>query len=110
MTGWQRHIDHAEDAAGCHIGMALGDLSIVSARPFSRTYTAGVGEAINVASRLTAAAGVGEIVVSNGLHRRLSDELQDRFERIEAVDAKNIGRIRAWRLGPGDAQGILAAL
>jgi hypothetical protein len=32
---WQRRIDRVQTAAGLHVGIALGDLQIVSLRPFS---------------------------------------------------------------------------
>jgi adenylate cyclase len=106
MCKWQRHIDRVEKAAGCHIGMALGDLHLLSASPFSRTYMGAFGEAINLAERLTSEADPGEIVTSNALHDRLPDRLQDRFECLDAVEAKNIGRVRAWRLGADDARAV----
>ena len=110
MNEWQRHIDNVEEAVGCHVGMAVGDLNILSARPFSRTYMAALGQAINLASRLLAAAEVGEIVVSNGLHHRLPDGLQDSFDPLETVEARNIGRIRAWKLRSGETPRVTASL
>lgn len=107
---WQRQIDHVQPAAGCHVGMALGHLNVLSLRPFSRTYMGAIGEAINLAARLTSAAAPGEIVVSNGLHQRLPEALQSGFEELDAVEARNIGRIRAWRLGSAEARRTLAAL
>jgi class 3 adenylate cyclase len=93
---WQRHLDLQQDAAGCHIGMALGDLNIVSMRPFSRAYMGAIGDAINIAARLTSVATDGEIVVSNNLYQRLPPAFQSGFHELEAIDAKNIGRIQAW--------------
>jgi class 3 adenylate cyclase len=107
---WQRHIDHVQESAGCHVALALGDLNVLSVRPFSRTYMGAIGEAINLASRLTGAAAAGEIVVSNGFFQRLADPLQEGFEELAAVEAKNIGRIHAWKLGSEEARRALAAL
>ena len=35
---WQRQIDQVEPAAGVHVGMALGEVQMLSLRPFSRTH------------------------------------------------------------------------
>src|SRR5262249_36981653 len=94
---WQRQIDRVQDAAGMHVGMALGDLEIVALRPFSRTHMGAVGDALNVASRLMSAAGPGEIVISNALHHELSEPDQAIFRETDTIEARNIGRIKAWR-------------
>src|SRR5262249_29389763 len=62
---WQRHIDHVQVAAGAHVGMALGELQIVSLRPFAPAPVGAIADSINMAARLTATAGPSEIVVSN---------------------------------------------
>jgi class 3 adenylate cyclase len=108
MNKWQRHIDNVQDSAGCHIGLALGDLNVISASPFSRTYMGAFGEAINLAARLTAEARVGEIVVSNALYQRLPDALQDRLECLDSIEVKNMGRVRAWKVGAEDARAVEA--
>lgn len=95
---WQRQIDQVQPAAACHIGMALGDLSVLSLRPFSRTHMGAIGESINIAARLTAAAAPDEIVVSNAFFQRLPEGEQGTFVPMDAVDARNVGRIQAWRL------------
>jgi adenylate cyclase len=107
---WQRHIDHVQDAAGCHVGMAIGDLNIVSMRPFSRAYMGAVGEANNIASRLTSVAADGEIVISNHLYQRLPPALQSAFHALEAIDAKNIGRIQAWKLEASRAPAAISSV
>ncbi len=94
---WQRHIDRAQAARGVHVGMAVGDLQIVSLRPFSRIQVGVIGDAINVAARLMAVAGPSEIVASNTLFHQLPDEQQAGFTEIEALDCHNVGRINAWR-------------
>lgn len=97
---WQRRIDRVQDAAGLHVGVALGDLQVVSLRPFSRLHVGAVGDCINVAARLLALAGAGEVVLSNSFHQRLEEQSQRDCLEIEPMDARNVGRIRAWKLGP----------
>jgi class 3 adenylate cyclase len=96
---WQRQIDHMQTAGGCHIGMALGDLHILSLRPFGRAHMGAIADSINMAARLSSQARPDEIVVSNSLFQKFPEESQDGFIEMEPVEAKNIGRIRAWRLG-----------
>ena len=98
-TEWQRQIDQIQSAAGVHVSMTLGDLQVLSLRPMSRTHMGVIGDSINLADRLNAVAGCGEIVVSNTLYQRLPDTLRAEFEELPPVEAKNIGRIRAWKLG-----------
>jgi hypothetical protein len=38
--------------------------------------------------------------VSNTLYQRLPDTLRAECQGVPPVEAKNIGRIRAWKLGP----------
>jgi class 3 adenylate cyclase len=99
-TGWQRQIDQIQSAAGVHASMALGDLQMISLRPLSRTHMGVIGDSINLAARLSGVAGCDEIVVSNLLHQGLPDAVRAEFLELAPVDAKNIGRIRAWKLGP----------
>jgi class 3 adenylate cyclase len=99
-TEWQRQIDQIQPAAGVHVSMALGDVQMLSLRPLSRTHMGVVGDCINLAARLNAAAGCGEIVVANTLYQRLPDTLRAGFQELPPVEAKNIGRVRAWKLGP----------
>jgi class 3 adenylate cyclase len=49
---WQRRIDRVQSASGLHVGIAIGDLQIVSLRPFSRLHVGAIGDCINVAARL----------------------------------------------------------
>ena len=98
---WQRQIDQAEPAAGVHVGMAVGEVQMLSLRPFSRTHMGAVAQAMNLAARLTSVAGPGEIVVSNLLHQALPDPGRLAFTELDPVEAKNIGRVRAWKLASG---------
>lgn len=95
---WQRQIDHLQSAGGCHIGMASSDLHIVSFRPFGRAHMGAVADSINTAARLSSAAAPDEIVASNALFQKLSEESQSEFQAMEPIEARNIGRIRAWKL------------
>ena len=97
-TEWQRQIDQIQTAAGVHVSMALGDLQVLPLRPLSRTHMGVIGDSINLADRLNAAAGCDEIVVSNTLYQRLPETLRTEFQEVPPVEAKNIGRIRAWKL------------
>ena len=99
-TGWQRQIDQIQSAAGVHVSMALGDLQVLSLRPFSRTHMGVIGDSINLAARLNSVAGCDDIVISNMLHQHLPDDARAEFRELAPIDAKNIGRVRAWRLGP----------
>jgi class 3 adenylate cyclase len=99
-TEWQRQIDEIQPAAGVHVSMTLGDLQVLSLRPLSRTHMGVIGDSVNLAARLNTVAACDEIVVSNTLYQRLPDALRAQFGELPPVDAKNIGRIRAWKLGP----------
>ena len=98
---WQRQIDRVQSSGGLHIGMALGDLHLLSQRPFSRTHIGLIGDCLNVAARLGAHAGADQIVVSNGFYQRLSERARAQFREDEPVEAKNVGRIKAWKTTVG---------
>lgn len=95
---WQRRIDRMQESGGLHIGLAVGDLQVVAQRPFSRTHTGAIGDCINVAARMMAVAGPGEAVVSNSFYQAMDEGRQSGFEAVEPVEARNVGRIRAWKL------------
>jgi len=94
---WQRQIDHVQRAGGAHVGLALGDLNIVSLRPFSRAHISAIADSVNTAARLSSAAGTNEIVASNLFFRALPDGRQSEFTEMPPIDARNIGTLRAWR-------------
>jgi class 3 adenylate cyclase len=108
-TEWQRQIDQIQPAAGVHVSMTLGDLQVLSLRPLIRTHMGVIGDSINLADRLNTAAGCDEIVVSNTLYQRLPDALRAEFQELPPVEAKNIGRIRGWKLGPRPVIGSSAS-
>jgi class 3 adenylate cyclase len=95
---WQREIDRVQHSGGVHIGMALGDVEVVSLRPFCRTHIGVIGDSINMAARLMAHAEAGELVASNTYFQSLGEGQQRAFEELEPIDARNIGRIKAWKL------------
>ncbi len=104
---WQRQMDRLQPVRGSHIGVAMGDLQILSLRPFSRTHTGVIGDAINMAARLSSYAQSGQIVVSNMIYQSLGPSSQNLFheaEPIEAepIEAKNVGRIKAWMFDQAD--------
>jgi class 3 adenylate cyclase len=94
---WQRHLDRTQTQRGVHIGIAVGDLQVVSLRPFGRAHLGAVSDTINMAARLLSAAGPDEIVVSNSFFRKLPASVQAGFAAMEPVDARNVGRITAWK-------------
>jgi class 3 adenylate cyclase len=95
---WQRRIDRVQTSGGLHSGMAIGTLQIVSLRPFSRTHIGAIGDCINVAARLMSIADQGETVVSNAFYQGLPEDRQSRFRETEPIEARNVGRIKAWKL------------
>ena len=103
-TNWQRQIDQIQPAAGVHVSITLGDLQVLSLRPLSRTHMGVIGDSINLAHRLNTVAGCDEIVVSNTVYQRLPETLRAEFLELPPVEAKNIGRIHAWKLGPTHAR------
>jgi class 3 adenylate cyclase len=98
---WQRHIDRVQERQGVHIGIAMGDIHVVSLRPFGRAHLSAVSDGINMAARLLACAGPSEIVVSNAFYQELEPNSQEGFRHIDPVDARNMGRINAWKQSIG---------
>ncbi|MDM8549234.1 adenylate/guanylate cyclase domain-containing protein [Desulfobacterales bacterium HSG2] len=94
---WQRHIDRVQESRGVHIGMAVGPIQFVSLRPFSRVHLGAVSDSINMAARLLSHAGPGEVVISNTYYQNLDHKYQAGFTELEPVDARNVGKIIAWK-------------
>lgn len=101
---WQRQIDRVQNSGGVHVGLSVGDLQIVSLRPFGRTHVGAIGDCINVAARLMSVAGPGEAAASNSFLQSLDEETQAVFHEVEPVEARNVGRIKAWKWASG--QGV----
>lgn len=97
---WQRHMDRIPESGGLHIGMAVGDIQIISERPFSRTYMSAIGDPISVASNLMAASAPSEIIVSNSFYHQLDEHEQDMFEEAAPVAARHLGRMKCWKYRP----------
>ena len=76
----------------------MGDVEMVSLRPFCRTHIGAIGDSINMAARLMACASPSELVAANTFYQILSEREQSGFTELDPVDAKNIGRIKAWKL------------
>lgn len=94
---WQREINLVQPTKGFHAGINVGDLQVICQRPFSRAHMGAVGDNINTAARLMSAACSNEIVISNAFRNCLPDQIQAGFTEMPPVEAKNIGRVRAWK-------------
>ncbi len=94
---WQRQLDSVQKTHGVHIGICMGAMQVVSLRPFSRTHISGIGDVINLAARLLADAGSGQIVASNAYYQALAPDYQAAFREAAPVEAKNIGTVLAWQ-------------
>ena len=99
---WQRQIDSVQKVRGVHIGICMGAIQVVALRPFSRAHLSGIGEVINLASRLLADAAPSEVVASNTYYQALAPKYQALFRPAAPVEAKNIGTIQAWRADLND--------
>ena len=95
---WQRQIDRVQQSRGVHIGIAIGDVQVLGLQPFGRARVSAISDAINLGARLLSAADSGEIVVSNSFYKNLPLSAQTQFKASETIEAKNLGRINAWRL------------
>ena len=95
---WQRQIDRQQPSSGMHIGVAYGDLQIVALRPSCRANSTAIADVINVAARLMNMAGPGEVLVANSFYKQLSTPTRAALQPIAPQDARNVGRLRAWRL------------
>ena len=45
---WQQKIDREQSSSGVHIGMAIGDIQIVSLRPYSRMHFGAIADSITI--------------------------------------------------------------
>jgi class 3 adenylate cyclase len=94
---WLRQIDREQSPVGLHLGVAMGDLHLLSLRPFSRAHIGFIGDCINVGARLMGQATADEIVVSNSFYQRLPSATRATFREQEPIEARNVGRIKAWK-------------
>jgi class 3 adenylate cyclase len=104
---WQRHIDRIQTVKGCHTGIALGDMLVVPHRPYSRSHMGIVSDSVNMAARLSGFALPGEIVVSNAFYQASCRTRRGSFEEMQPLDAKNVGRLQAWKWKADGASGGL---
>lgn len=95
---WQRQIDRVQNSKGVHVGIAMGDVQIVYLRPCGRTRIGAVSDSVNMAARILNYANSDEIAVSNTYYQGLDETTQADFEELEGIDARNIGKINAWKL------------
>jgi class 3 adenylate cyclase len=51
-----------------------------------------------MSARLSSAVGGGQIAISNSFYHKLAQQDQIDFQALEEVDARNVGRIKAWKL------------
>ena len=86
-----------QPSRGVHIGVGMGPLGLLSWRPFSRTHLGFIGEPLNLAARLMGEAKSGQIMATNTFYSALEPEHRELFEEVEAIEAKNVGRIQGWR-------------
>ena len=95
---WQAGLDRVQDKKGVHIGMAIGDLSVVPYRPYSASHLGFQGETLNIAARLMGLSGPGESVISNMMYNRLPDEIATKLVPVPASEVKNMGQFQSWRM------------
>jgi len=95
---WQSRIDRVQKSRGVHIGIALGDVSLMPLRAFSAAHHGFIGDALNVTARLMAAAGPSDVLVSNGFYQALGAENRKGFQPVDPIDGRNVGLIQCWKL------------
>ncbi|MGH6932740.1 MAG: adenylate/guanylate cyclase domain-containing protein, partial [Dongiaceae bacterium] len=80
-----------EDRIAFRIGLHLGDV-IAEGDDL-------LGDGVNIAARLQAIAGPGDILISRTIHDQLGERLDQRLESLGERSFKNIARpIEVWRL------------
>ena len=82
---------------GVHVGVAGGQVVASGTGSAShREYTV-TGQSVNLASRLTAAARAGEVLVSEAVRRTLGERLA--VDELDPLEVKGFAEpVRAWRL------------
>ncbi len=80
-----------------HLGLASGQVVASKTGSGERQEYTVTGDSVNLASRLTAMAGPGEIFASNALHQSLLDRLD--AEDVGAISIKGLDRpVPVWRV------------
>jgi class 3 adenylate cyclase len=85
-------------SAGVHIGIGMGDLTLMPMRAFSGAHHGFIGDALNMTARLMTAAGSSDVLVSNGFVQALSPANRKSFKTVNPIDGRNVGLIRSWRM------------
>jgi hypothetical protein len=101
---WQRQLDRVQAVRGGHVGVAIGDLQLLPLSPFSTRFLGLIGDAINMAARLSTVARPGQMVVSNRVYRELSAETRRGFRECAPFEARNVGVIKGWLHDTAQAQ------
>ena len=101
---WQSRIDLLVEPKGMRIGLSKGPI-IVIRRDLHYPGLSILGNPINLASRLQAAATANQLVCSNLVYQdAASARLHDRFQPYKGaaeaayLEAKNYGAIKAWTM------------
>lgn len=74
---------------------------LIPLRAYSRLRVGVIGNVVNMAARLMSAATTGEVLTSNAFYQALPANRTGSLTPVENVDAKNVGRIMAWRAKGG---------
>ena len=97
QAGVQALAAERDQEIAVHVGVTMGSVVASYIGAGSSAEYAITGESVNLASRLTAAAGKGEILISDGLYRALGDRLQ--CDRATALSVKGFAKpVDTWRL------------
>jgi adenylate cyclase len=86
---------------GVGIGINYGEVFAGNIGSHRRLEYTVIGDAVNVASRLSSAAAPGEILLSDAFHRQLGTK-RPAVERAEGIEIRGrTGRVTAYRMTPG---------
>jgi adenylate cyclase len=88
-------------AIGVGIGINYGEVFAGNIGSHRRLEYTVIGDAVNVASRLSSAAAPGEILLSDAFHRQLGTK-RPAVERAEGIEIRGrTGKVTAYRITPG---------
>jgi class 3 adenylate cyclase len=99
---WQSHIDLLVEPKGLRIGVSKGPIILIP-RDFAYPGLSLLGNPINLASRLQAAAAANQLICSNQVYKdveqaRLKAKFKPYCNAVSTgfLEAKNYGPIKAW--------------
>jgi class 3 adenylate cyclase len=69
-----------------------------------------VADSVNMAARLSSAAGPGQIVASNAFYQRINRPHRRHFVDMEPIEAKNVGKLQSWKWDVEETHGAGAAV